>query len=634
MGRPYDRELDELSGTYASASRDQLPDALRAAVGALRGRPLIVIGSGGSWTACVHAARLHETVARQPAKPLTPLEFIRTPVNPDVGILLLSASGRNKDIIAAARFAVESEFAAVTALSMRANSPLADLLDRCRHAEMVEWLGLARKDGFLATNSLLATCVLLTRAYHSEAPDLLPSLEEPTPTPEAWRRPSLLVLASEWGTAAAYDVESKWSESGLGCATPVDPRNFAHGRHTGLARRIQDTGVVALTQPETRAVTQATVDVLPTEVATAEMHSPLSGPWGGVDLVVRVLQSTGLVARAANFDPGRPRVPDFGRKLYRQGIPRSTIPAKPRKVDVWLRRKLSVPVWEQIHEDARQRMRADALRWSRELERTPIGAIVLDYDGTVCEPDERMVGAAKLMGEHIHRLVEQGTTVAFASGRGGSLQEDLMRIVPEQDWPRILLGLYNGTQLLRLDETKKEMQADPALNRVADVLTASSVLSSVASIKVRAAQVSIHPSVALPVGALRALVVEALPRSLGSEVKVYGSGHSVDVFPASASKLRVVDEVRKMLPDGLGVVRVGDQGHLYGNDAEFLDHPLGLSVDRVSSTLDGCWNIARPGTRRTVALLAYLDALEAHDGHCRMSVRRATEFRPDKELSS
>src|SRR5687768_14049011 len=100
MGRSYDSEIDQLAETYAFGCETDV-EALCAAAGTLRQYPLLIVGSGGSLTACHFVARLHETYARQPARVLTPLEFLEFPRPQIAAVLLLSARGRNPDILAA-----------------------------------------------------------------------------------------------------------------------------------------------------------------------------------------------------------------------------------------------------------------------------------------------------------------------------------------------------------------------------------------------------------------------------------------------------------------------------------------------------------------------------------------------------
>jgi len=59
-----------------------------------------------------------------------------------------------------------------------------------------------------------------------------------------------LVFVGPGTQAAGIDLETRLSETGLAAAQLVDYRNFAHGRHYGLARNQDRTTVVAFIAPE------------------------------------------------------------------------------------------------------------------------------------------------------------------------------------------------------------------------------------------------------------------------------------------------------------------------------------------------------------------------------------------------
>src|SRR5207248_893662 len=117
------------------------------------------------------------------------------------------------------------------------------------------------KDGFIATNTLIATVVLLARAYQELYSDIDPlpahfedlgagkwGEDSAAPLRTAARAvtgfESLLVLYGPTGFAAAVDIESKCSETGLANIQLADYRNFAHGRHHGLYVRSSSTAVL------------------------------------------------------------------------------------------------------------------------------------------------------------------------------------------------------------------------------------------------------------------------------------------------------------------------------------------------------------------------------------------------------
>ena len=64
-----------------------------------------------------------------------------------------------------------------------------------------------------------------------------------------WERQNLAVLYPPSLLAAASDLESKFTEAAIGNVQTADYRHFAHGRHHWLAKRGNETGVLALITP-------------------------------------------------------------------------------------------------------------------------------------------------------------------------------------------------------------------------------------------------------------------------------------------------------------------------------------------------------------------------------------------------
>ena len=673
MGRPYAKELTLLSATYAHALAADIA-WLRESVDALRARPIIVVGSGGSVSACHVTARLHESRARLSARVLTPLEFVRHPVPQEAGVLLLSASGKNPDIIAAALHAIEAEYAPVVSLSTRPQTALRSTLAPHRHATAHEFVGPSAKDGFLATNSLLLTCALLARAYGCDLPLDLPSLraskydaaDQDSAIIDALMREGIVMLASAWSLPAAYDAESKWAESGFGAVTVTDARNFAHGRHHGLSQRLEETAVVGLATSDESDLTERTLKGLPRVARSVFLRSSLPDVAGALDLLVRIIRLTGDVGTRQGIDPGRPHVLAFGRRLYNAGIPRRTLKQvshgtglasgktqRTRVEDLWIRRKVTVAVWEAASAETQNEWRERCRAWVQVAESSRIAGVVVDYDGTLCEADERFGTPTARVGDTLTRLIDDGMVVGVATGRGGSVLDALRAILPERLWANVIIGMYNGGVVCRLtDQPKVDTTPDAAIEAARMALEASPVLGAVARIRPRPTQLTVRSAHPLPDGVLQRFVLEALGipcmdtfpvpgassptmqttvHAEGRAVSVFASGHTVDVIARRASKLRVVEAVRDVIiqdsgrsSGSAGIMTIGDQGQLGGNDCEFLAHPMGLSVERVSSVFDACWNVAPAGARRTAVLLTYLDALQADGpGTFRWSTGRA-----------
>src|ERR1035438_2040908 len=73
------------------------------------------------------------------------------------------------------------------------------------------------------------------------------------------------------------------------------------------------------------------------------------------------------------------------------------------------------------------------------------------------------------------------------------------------------------------------------------------------------------------------------------------SSHSVDILPSGASKTNCIVIAQKQTGVNLSILAVGDCGSAGGNDFELLQHPYSLSVDKVSTALDSCWNLLPAG---------------------------------------
>lgn len=644
MGRPYPRELEALEGTYRwSLSADI--SALERLVRSLLGHPLLVVGSGGSLSACHLVARLHEERARQPARALTPFEFLRYPVNENAAVLIISASGSNNDVLAVADHALTAEYVLVGGICARKSSPLAARLARCKHGEIFEYQSPAGKDGFLATNTLLATCSMTVRAYGYALPEDLPAFtkvdrrtrrsvgrsvrhsNDALPLEgtlaRVLTRHSVVALMTPWSLPACHDLESKWSECGFGTVTAVDPRNLAHGRHHGLGRRAKDVGVLALATAEDVDAVQRVTRLLPSSIPAAIIRTTLSEAAGALDLIVVVLFLAGAVGRRQGLDPGRPRVPAFGRSLYNARIPKAAYDHAPEGEELWLQRKVTGRIWAQASAAERDAW-LEALRsWRGRIAKTSFGGVALDYDGTICDSRERWTKPSAVIGEALTRLLQTGNVLGVATGRGGSVLEPLRSLIPVRFWERVIVGLYNGSHVGSLASLSSiALPGDARSEEVGAVLLASPLITAVAKVKHRPQQVIVEAIRPLSTELLRKMVAETLMFSDCSEMQVIASDHSVDVIPPTASKLRVLERMGNVLPnDRCEILRIGDQGQSGGNDEEFLGSPFGLSVDRVSSALGGCWNLARAGERQSTVLLRYLDALALNgDGTLRLSI--------------
>ena len=612
MGKPYQRELELIPATIEWALRQDISTLRHTLLLRLAPHNLITIGSGGSLVAAEFAALLHETTSGHLARSATPLEATVRQTPRNTAALLLSASGSNADILQAAKLLPELGFDTTAALCTRAGSALSTVITG--HGGMVHDFPLpSGRDGFLATNSLIATLVLLFRA--ATEPPATQSVDELLSpqnsvtfegTEKALGNRTIIALGQDWATPAAKDFETRFSEGGLANVTFTDPRNFAHGRHNWLAVHSADTAVVSLETRTSQAEAARILKFLPEGIDHLRVKSNRNGPAATIDLVVAVMKLTGTAAQLRGIDPGRPSVPKFGRRMFRAGATRYTgsreTPSIAKK-----RKALSLNPHEK-----RDEIKTALSEFVRKLEAARFTGLVIDYDGTLCARDRRFEPLAREICSELNRLLAEDVPIGVASGRGSSLHGRLREALDPQYWDRVVVGFYNGAKVAKLsDDMVDEEQPMPhALAEAHSRLTSLELTLGLETV-LRPHQISVRPVGWIDPFNLRTIVMEQLAGFNG--VSVLASSHSVDIVSDRTSKTVVANALH---PERSGcTLRIGDQGAAGGNDFELLNTGLSLSVDRVSSNLETCWNLGQPGVSGPPLTLQYLQALKGHDGH-------------------
>lgn len=634
LRRSYGDELALLPLTYASATqRDQ--SGLAAQRQSLASRPAVFVGSGGAHAVAVLGRDLHQSRTGRMSQALTSLDLIGAPPTAGTAVVLISAGARHPDTAAAAAAALRTGAGPVLLLTERDPAEFTGALTDPR----LVVVSLPRehdRDGFLATNSVLNLATALVRLYDGDRrlPKSLPSLAGRAVTSGLPPGGRALVLAGPGVGPAAVDLETRLSETGLAAVQLTDYRNFAHGRHYGLSKNIDETTVVALVAPALAPLADATLATLPTAVRVIRLETPLDGAAGTLDLLCASMRLMGVTATAAGLDPARPSVPDFGRRLYHLRSGR-LFPPPPAEI---VTRKETEAGLRSASPSVRKAFSAAFAQWSQALAEARFGAIVMDYDGTVCRTEDRFSLPEPTVRARLTDLLESGLVLGFASGRGGSLPEDLRKWIPESRWSAVHLALYNGGRCLRLDDEalgrppastsgpsagRKAAAGDDPFRRPATAPELRPVLAGLRAhplgrfltVTARPAQISVSaaPGSGLPQASVSELVRQVIQTTVlddGSpcRVKNVSSGHSEDIVLAGVSKASLVRSLEQLT--GRDVLAVGDQGQVGGNDFELLalrQHTL--SVDRSSSDPTRCWNLSRDGRSGPALLAGYLGAL-------------------------
>ena len=635
MGKLYESELAQLSAVYDwTMAVDIRPT--RDLIGALAGQPLLAIGSGGSLTAAVAACYFHQGYAQKLAHAVTPMEAVSLPTLHDVGVLMTTGGGRNPDILGCFRRLVEREPQQFGVICATQNTPLSDLAGAYWYVRTHEFSLPSGKDGFIATNSLVATIVLLARSYQAlyggeeSLPNNFSDLWGPHANPdESLRRidsvaeavmdfHSLVVLYGPTGFPAALDLESKCSETGLANVQLADYRNFAHGRHHGLSVKSAETAVLAIVTDDDRELALKTLSLLPTAIRATSISVNGHGCRALVASLVSVIHWVGARGRSRRMDPGRPAVAAFGRKLYHLRSFRAR--KAPRATALAIERKTRTSITRLAATGALQRWDAAMHAAVGRFAHARFGAVVLDYDGTLCPAGHRM---HRDMAVAIERLLFEGILVGIATGRGKSVREDLVAHLPHKHWESVWIGYYNGGQIATLSNDSvpdKTLPVHEDLERFVSLIEADEQLSAMMKLDQRSSQITVFP---------RAFhqndVWEALQDLCRADNQpLVRSTHSFDILAPSVSKLNVVRKIAEVLgvTDSPTVLRIGDLGRWPGNDHELLADEYGLSVDQVSCHPAQCWNFAPAGHRGTQATLDYLEALSCSNGAASLDLKR------------
>lgn len=642
MGKPYQSELAALPATLAWA----MAQDIRPLTGFLResaGQPLLATGSGGSLSAAKLAAAFHQESGAGLGKSVTPLELVaQRGVHATAAHLLLSAGGANTDILGAFRHLVRHELGRVAILTARGDSSLGKLAKRFPSTVCQELEPPSGRDGFLATNSLVTFSVVLARAYISAFETSDASLgaighlaghahrwasHAATLSEQAealWSRDDLVVLYPPEAEAGATDLESKFTEAALGSVHIADYRHFAHGRHHWLAKRGADSAVLAFVTPRFRSLADSTLACLPKGIPTMRVELPPNPFEAGTLSVLAAIILAGCAGRERGIDPGRPGVPEFGRKIYHlRWRPPPVGQAAPAGLETAaIARKQRAT---SLNSEPQAVPRTAFRQFCARLRRQRLKAVVFDYDGTMVSTAGRFDPLPDEIVKPLVSLLRDNIVVGVASGRGKSLREALRQALPSELWPRVVVGYYNGSQTGLLTE-----RALPVVGSIQpELLTLRKKLEGIGRLKgqivveARPNQLSVCPKPGLHVDDLWRQVMESCSRNKTGNFNVVRSGHSVDILAAGVSKLAVVERVRALAgAEAEEVLRIGDQGGWPGNDHDLLADFPALSVDEVSMSLDSCWNLAPRGCFGPAALCAYLDALRPNKGTFRLELAR------------
>ena len=631
MGKPFNSELEKISDTIKWVEEQDVSLISKYLFAENRQTPLVCIGSGGSLSACHYAAMLYKQRNGVLAQAMTPLQLMYSgcEIIRSSKLLFLSASGKNKDILNAIKYGVKYNETGMMSLTLRKNNLTEELLEQ--HPNVLRWCEdiPSEKDGFLATNSLVATFTLLCKAAGFLSYDSnfkFDDLKLETWNLKLNMLQTFIVLYGATGESVAWDIESKLTEAALGSVLLSDYRNFGHGRHHWFDKRGKNSCIIALVTPLERELAHKTIGCLPKDVPVIYIETDLETPVASIYMLLKAFRFVNDLGIVRGIDPGRPGVPSYGRTLYNLNYFKLTNRILPteKTLDVAVRRKLgpagmeNVQLWAHYSEACQ--------RFVKQLNKSKFTTVAFDYDGTLSASDYTSRFTKGLCDEiknALLPLLENGVKIVVATGRGKSVGDSFKNSFEQKYWSQIKVGYYNGACLLALgdeDELKrwKKQPFDSELKELEVELKLRLPEGCVGyKFEERSLQLSIEGEMTqmesqLVYDTCREIIWDKQMKG----IRVWRSSHSMDILVyREVSKLRVIEDSEHTLC-------IGDYGTVEGNDYEMLTSKYSLSVDHVSKNTESCWNIAPSGMKGLGATLYYISRMKANDGKimCKFSL--------------
>ena len=619
MGKPYESEIKNFKTIYEWTCSNPIKE-LTAFVHYASRTPLYIVGSGGSFTATTFASMLHQQAGMM-ARCLTPLEFLNyNNIRKNNSILIVTAGGNNKDILSALDKAISIEPKHLGILCASINNKLTKKAQNIPRIFLSQHDLPTKKDGFLATNSLIATMIWLIRAYLPTItlPRNLDTLVYPNSTEAKFKNTlekelsnfknvsTLVVLYDNWGKTAAVDAESKLVEAGLINVQLADYRNFAHGRHNWIGKNPNSTGIISLINPDCKELASNTLKLIPRGIPTAKFETKYSGSIGALALLIRIMYAVKVFGDFRKIDPGRPGVAAFGRKIYHLSTPKPKIPPDHSKIEyIAIQRKFG----EITDKKSFQTKLSTLKQFLKKIDGVKFDSIVFDYDGTLCDPSNQFRQPSEKTIESLITILQKKIHIGIATGRGKSVRNELQHAIPEKFWPNVYIGYYNCAEIATLDKNDKpdtKTKTDPKLTKFLKYLQENKIVNGQANTDVRPKQISIADNSLSALDLIKS--VNTMNSKLLNTVKIVESSHSLDIISNDVSKLNLLRKFKNEL-NFKNILCIGDKGLWPGNDFELLGTKYSLSVDEVNRDPDSCWNLAPLGHKGEQAFHDYYGAM-------------------------
>lgn len=634
MGKPFNSELITINKTLAWVNSSNVND-LRAFLCKSPEIPLLCIGSGGSFSACHFASLLYKEFCNI-AAPVTPLGLYsyNTQILCNSKLLYISASGHNKDILVALKHGLEHNGIATASLCTTDNNKINEVVNNKNHY-CFHYSAPTQKDGFLATNSLVAFLGLLYKVFYPNI-DLSKSLcfdenfaYEYKSERDLLNIQNFIVLFGKYGEPVAYDIESKLSEAALGAVLLSDYRNFGHGRHHWFDKRGDNSCIIAIVTDLDKDLAAKTIENLPNDIPVIYIRSVLSGPLATIELLIKSFYFVRDLGIKRGIDPGRPGVPEYGSKLYNLNYIKllHNLKKKYSTAEISILRKTHFPSLALLEKEKYNFYYKKYHDYVVNLNSIEFSMIAFDYDGTLSGSDYDSRHSIKLddnIRKYIISFLQNKIKVGIVSGRGGSIVDIFKNSIPEEYWHLLYLGHYNGMLIYPLNENvdlkfTEEVDLNSNLKILLELLEERCPFfekknGNNENVKKRKDQLTIseqsYPTIVYQ------CCKEIILEKKFDNINVWLSSHSMDVVVSDVADKR---NIAHYTSDP--ILCIGDSGSITGNDFQLLSLPYSLSVNKVTYNPESCWNIAPNNCKEIEATLYYLRNIKCNEGKFRCNFK-------------
>lgn len=627
MGKPFRKELSQINDTLDwanSVSLNELSDELDTLLSA----PTFIVGSGGSISACHFLSLILQNLGGF-AKSITPLElFYQSNSIRNCNIIFISASGRNSDILFAYNTAIKLNPKRIVGICMKKNTKLAALATKHSTSKIIELNTPSGKDGFLATNSLVSYFGILARLQEKIKAIEKISISEKTENEisefvkQLYTDFTITVLYAGWSQPVAIDLESKFTEAGLGNILFTDFRNFGHGRHNWFDKKKKQSAIVALVSPTEKELAEKTLSLLPKEIPKLIISSSNTFSNSSIELLIQSFYLVDAVGKKCGIDPGRPGVPSYGSKLYNlryQSLLESKVD---NKMISSIIQKSGVKLFDDLSDVEKKDWVLKYNAYLKKLNTAKFGSLILDYDGTLCTKEERKSPPKDVVSNLLNSFLKKGFILGIVTGRGKSVRESLEKCIDKKYWGNVLIGYYNGAIVAPLSdssEPKITQKPKQQLQAIYDLVKKIKFYGELPVLTLRPFQLSIECGNPKKWNYQKANILETIANQKINSIEILESGHSIDIIAKpEVSKINIINPCVDMcLKNGISTqyLCIGDKGKFPGNDYELLQSEYSLSVDEVSFNSDSCWNISEIGNRGVSTLVSYLETAKFDKSH-------------------